>query len=669
LPPDAGLVATDGAADAAVDAPTPFTPVSPPADPLPAENNGGRLIATPSIVFLSYAGDPNAAAMASFLSWLPTSTYFASTLGEYGISAGTFAGSHMFGTTVPTSYALDQFMADVDAKIANGQLGAATSSSVYALLAPAGLQISDGFGSITCQDYVGFHMLTPAGHPVAVVFTCPGETFDDQTSAMSHEVAEMVTDPGLGSSTAWDLLYMGVFGGEIGDLCNNTNTVQDGHTVQRMFSNAAAAASQDPCVPADPTIGYLGVAPTDGTQPGAAAGTSVTTHWKAFATQRPPGPMRFFVDSDPALHVTVSPCTGNVSSGCAVDPGDAFTIDIAVSPDTLPGYREVVVFTAAGSQWVAQWNLRVATAPQACDALTQNCPSGEGCQRWFNSINDQALGGCVSAGNGGPGATCNANNDCAPGLECNGVCTAYCGVCDPANPNDPCSFASTYQATATYCDPHGANPTFCTQVLGDPDVNDNLEPTHIVCAPGCDIYNPSTCTDLFGRSGGCYHEYAGLTCAPAGSTPIGGSCTYVNDCAPGGECLGTGQCYATCKVAAPSCPTGSPCIDLNDANVPGLGACMPPCDIFHASSCTDVFGNAGACYYESRGLACEASIGTIAIGASCTYANDCVPGAMCLDSPGTCYQVCRVGAANACPVGKTCYDLQDPKAPGLGACG
>ena len=48
-----------------LDAP-PFTPVPPPSNPLPVLDNHGPVIAAPSVVFLSYAGDPNAAAMQSF---------------------------------------------------------------------------------------------------------------------------------------------------------------------------------------------------------------------------------------------------------------------------------------------------------------------------------------------------------------------------------------------------------------------------------------------------------------------------------------------------------------------------------------------------------------------------------------------------------------------------
>jgi hypothetical protein len=406
-------------------------------------------------------------------------------------------------------------------------------------------------------------------------------------------------------------------------------------------------------------------------QPAAAAGSAVTTHWQAFATQRPGGPMKFLVLANPDLQVSVTPCAGSLPTGCTVQPGDTFSIDITVRPDALPGYKDLVVYTAAGGQLTAQWSMRVATGATTCDALTQDCAPGEGCQRWYDDLHHAAAGACEAAGSGGPGAACAGNNDCAPGLECagGGQCVAYCGVCDPSNANDPCSFASTYQASATYCDPLGTNPTFCTQVFVEPAMNGAFEPTQMVCAPGCDIYNPTTCTDMFGRSGACYYEWAGLKCESVhGNVPTGGACSVDYDCVAGGSCW-AGKCAATCRVSTASgCASGSRCVDVQDINVPDIGLCDPPCDIFNPATCSDVFGNSGACYYESDGLVCASSVGTIAIGAACTYANDCVPGASCLGSPGTCYRNCHVGAANACPNGQICYDLQDPNAPGLGAC-
>ena len=99
---------------------------------------------------------------------------------------------------------------------------------------------------------------------------------------MSHEWIEAATDPLLtsggtftltggpnaafyapdGDHQVWSLLG----GGEAGDLCepeypqSNFTPVDIGHSVQRTWSNASAAASHDPCVPA-PTAPFFDSAP------------------------------------------------------------------------------------------------------------------------------------------------------------------------------------------------------------------------------------------------------------------------------------------------------------------------------------------------------------------------------------------------------------------------
>ena len=103
-------------------------------------------------------------------------------------------------------------------------------------------------------------------HPVyAVIPRCPGPlaTIDEVTVAASHEIIEMATDPMPQSAPAFSgpdvdhLVWGNVSGGdEVGDLCNYAEGPTsidvrrvDGFMVQRTWSNAAAEANRDPCVP------------------------------------------------------------------------------------------------------------------------------------------------------------------------------------------------------------------------------------------------------------------------------------------------------------------------------------------------------------------------------------------------------------------------------------
>jgi hypothetical protein len=107
---------------------------------------------------------------------------------------------------------------------------------------------------------------------------------DYLTFAASHEISEASTDPHVGQmqigyylpqgnldDIAWNLLG----GGEIGDLCvdltglnqDKTTTTGPGGTtwtVQRLWSNANAAAGLDPCVPMPSNETYFNLAPPAG---------------------------------------------------------------------------------------------------------------------------------------------------------------------------------------------------------------------------------------------------------------------------------------------------------------------------------------------------------------------------------------------------------------------
>jgi hypothetical protein len=102
--------------------------------------------------------------------------------------------------------------------------------------------------------------------PYAVIPSCASlpsaglSGVDAVTAPASHEWIEAVTDPygarqpAYASVDAADMAWVSVLGNEIGDLCSHSPSAFTRPTglselVQRTWSNAAAAASQDPCVP------------------------------------------------------------------------------------------------------------------------------------------------------------------------------------------------------------------------------------------------------------------------------------------------------------------------------------------------------------------------------------------------------------------------------------
>src|SRR5262249_3642797 len=136
----------------------------------------------------------------------------------------------------------------------------------------------DNSGS--CSEFGGYHNSysypgnTGTGGSIpastvqySVVPRCDS-SIDTTTVAASHEYIEAATDPEVGAGTAFymqDQLWS-LEGGEVGDLCEtgkNSSTTESGFTVQRIWSNKAAKASHDPCVPAPAGDVYFNAAPSN----------------------------------------------------------------------------------------------------------------------------------------------------------------------------------------------------------------------------------------------------------------------------------------------------------------------------------------------------------------------------------------------------------------------
>jgi hypothetical protein len=161
--------------------------------------------------------------------------------------------------------------------IAAGDFPAPDDQTVYALYFTAKDTITL-MNSTSCVGFGAYHssaVVNGIAHPVAyaVIPACdyglgPTGNFNYVTLSASHELAEAATDPHplmdtafyLRSNDAW-LGALSYGGGENGDMCTyllDPSTMESGYTVQRIWSNSAAAASKNPCQPWD--VPYYGAA-------------------------------------------------------------------------------------------------------------------------------------------------------------------------------------------------------------------------------------------------------------------------------------------------------------------------------------------------------------------------------------------------------------------------
>jgi hypothetical protein len=224
-----------------------------PHGPLPqVEFHGGAIVANPRIITVTFKNYPFTPDVVAFAAWLPTTKWFSAWSADYGIKTLTAGGSFVIPTAPPVTD-LSNFEAQpyLLSKIADHTLPKPKNGDVLAFYMP---------GQTGCNLNGGHQQL---GYPgvqaeFLLMYDCSQSTSVDPDqlatleSTMSHELAEAVTDD-YGAWNEDDPLVNTVAGGEIADMCAFFNTTKQvsgrAFTWQRIFSNKAAAAGKNPCVP------------------------------------------------------------------------------------------------------------------------------------------------------------------------------------------------------------------------------------------------------------------------------------------------------------------------------------------------------------------------------------------------------------------------------------
>jgi hypothetical protein len=276
---DAGGDAIDG-----IPADVMFTPASHPALPQ-IGTLGGSVLATPKVRAILYEDDAAAADLEAFLQELAQSSYWSATTAEYGVGPLTvLAPIIIHGSAAPVATD-DELQAQLvsDTSGVSPIWGSADPDVVYLFVIPAGATVEAGQATC-CNDFGGYHLEVASGGtrvPYAVACSCPGtytmSPLDVRTTAISHELVEAATDPFPLSHPAyavvddadavWAIAYSSESDSttgaiELGDMCTFNDDrflVLPGSKdmVQRTWSNAAARALQNPCVPDATTTPYF----------------------------------------------------------------------------------------------------------------------------------------------------------------------------------------------------------------------------------------------------------------------------------------------------------------------------------------------------------------------------------------------------------------------------
>ncbi len=293
--PDTGAMPETGGGETSMDAEAPY-PAFVPTDVPQVADAGGPVMTAPKIVPIFYAADSamTITQLEDFLSKLPASHWWAGWTKEYGVGALTIASPITLQDTLPPYWDDSQIQADLTARLTSGSSGfpAPDANTIYAYFFPPGVTITttgtpdptdggafdagSGAGD-SCTGFGGYHdnitLNAPAdGGPggtdvaYAVIPRCTSfgtlAGLDAITGPASHEFAEAATDPFPSTNPAFSTVdgphtywTRALGGGEVGDMCaqeevvNFTKWPDLPYVVQRIWSNAAAKAGTDPCLP------------------------------------------------------------------------------------------------------------------------------------------------------------------------------------------------------------------------------------------------------------------------------------------------------------------------------------------------------------------------------------------------------------------------------------
>jgi len=295
---------------------------------------GGRVLNTPKIRPIFFAGDTLATGLSTFLSGYAGSPELLAAVREYGGSNAVSLSAVNLGTAAPATVNDAQVQAFIsnEFKATGAPIGAPDLNTIYTIYYPETTVWQDSSAnppttSACTEGIAGYHnqyVDAASGTKIvyAVIVRCAGfDTLASLTATSSHEIVETITDPDnnplgyynlpTGNANVWSAVFTGSAGSEVGDMCEGftaSNYTPSGlnSAIQSSWSNAAAAAGQNPCQPTAPNTVYFnsGVVATDAItfkDPGSGAvvnatgvkiplNSSKTVQVQLFSTAATPGP-------------------------------------------------------------------------------------------------------------------------------------------------------------------------------------------------------------------------------------------------------------------------------------------------------------------------------------------------------------------------------------------
>ena len=218
--------------------------------------HANQVLEHPKLVTITYMDYPLIAMTEAWADAVVTSSWWPTVGAEYGIGTMTHDSSYTIPTHSPTTVQQDvDLEAQIQTLITNGLVPTPPNTDnqyIYMIYLPKTVPLGE-----TLLDLFGYHaQLTYNGAKFSyAVIVDDGSGIATTTTTSSHELIEAATDPYDPPNDGW---YTdpplpdpwALILGEVADLCSFEPTVQESDfTYQRIWSNAAAAASMNPCIP------------------------------------------------------------------------------------------------------------------------------------------------------------------------------------------------------------------------------------------------------------------------------------------------------------------------------------------------------------------------------------------------------------------------------------
>jgi hypothetical protein len=252
--------------------------------PPQVRNQGGPVLDHPVLTAITYDGYDLRSTAEDVIATIGASDYWKAATSEYGVGAPTVRAPIHLAETAPAlidDLAIQSWLA---ARLdgTHPEFGTPTQNTVFVIFYPTGTTVTNATLQ-SCQAFGGYHGAVGIGAggaqavPYVVVPECSSSAGLAATmeASSSHELVEASTDP-FGTVTrpgvAWSdvdadhLVWEALLGGgEVTDLCQLLYSSKIipfpyAHLVQRSWSNAAARAGHDPCVPGYPGEVYFAAA-------------------------------------------------------------------------------------------------------------------------------------------------------------------------------------------------------------------------------------------------------------------------------------------------------------------------------------------------------------------------------------------------------------------------